>query len=147
MKVIFLSDVRGVGKKGDVKDVSDGYASNFLLPRKLAEAATVTSLAKVEAAQKAKEVEIAKQEEAIDRILDMVRGAEIKLQMQATPTGGLFKKVSIADIVKAIRMEKSVEVPENCIILDEQFKTTGEHVVHLKSKNKKTEIKLIISAK
>ena len=147
MKVIFLGDVRGVGKKGEVKDVSDGYASNFLFPRKLAEAATANSLAKVEAEKKAKEAAHAAIEAAQDNILDIVRGAEVTIEVQATPTGGLFKKVGTADIARALRMAKSVEVPESFVLMDEQCHSVGKYPVQLKNKNKKAEITLVISAK
>lgn len=147
MKVIFLTDVKGVGRKGEVKNVSDGYAANFLFPQKKAEAATEAALAKIEAAHKAHEAEVAAKDAALDKIIDMVRGAEVEIAVQATPKGGLFKKVNEADIVKAIRLVKSVEVPESSVLLDEPFRETGEYRVELRSKNKRTEIIVKVVAK
>ncbi len=147
MKVILLRDVKGLGQKGMVKDVSDGYAANFLFPQKFAEAATAAALGKIEAEKAAKQKEAEAKDAALDHLVDMVRGATVSVAVQATPSGGLFKKVNALDISRAIRLEKSVEIPESSIVLDEPFRTVGEHKVTVKSKNKKTEITVVVSAK
>lgn len=147
MKVILHKDIRGVGQRGSIQNVSDGYATNFLFPQKLAEPATEAALEKIEAEKEKRAAETRAKEEAIDRIIDMVRGSTVAIEVAATPTGGLFKKVVAADIVKAIRMQKSVEVPEAAIVLDEPLRTVGEHKVFLKTTHKKSEIVVKIIAK
>lgn len=146
MKVIFLRDVKGVGQKGTVKEVNDGYAANFLLPQKFAEVATDAKLAAIAKAEADKEAAKAAEEEALDKKIDMLRGAQLNINVKAAPNGGLFKKITELDVVKAIRAEKSLEVPESSIVLDEPLRSTGEHKVGLKSKNKKSELTLNVTA-
>jgi len=147
MKVYFLRDVRGVGKKGEIKNVADGYAANFLFPQQFAEAATQKVMERVEAQKNAHDLEIKAQDDAFDHIIDMVRGGVFEIAVQATPQGGLFKKIGEADIVKAIRLGKSVEIPDSAVDLKEPIRTVGKHSVGIHSKNKKAEITLHIMAK
>ncbi len=145
MKVILLKDVRGVGRVGEVKQVRDGYAANFLFPHKCAEPATDEKVAMFEAAVAARAAEVAKVNEQLNNKINMLRGKEIKLAVKATEKGGLFKSVSAADVVKAIRAEHSLEIPEDSIELA-PTKTVGEHTVKLSGPSVNTEMKLIITA-
>ena len=146
MKVILLQDVRGIGRKFDAKNVADGYAMNFLLPRKLAETATDARLAEVAEMKKRKEAEAAALEEARDRKVDALRGARIDLHAKATEKGGLFKAIDAASIVRAIRGQKGLEIDPGHIVLDHPLKTVGEHAVKLIGATKKAELTVVISA-
>lgn len=146
MKVILLRDLRGLGQKGAVKEVSDGYAVNFLFPQKAAEPATEEKLAAVAAEIAKKTAEKEAEELALDKKVDTLRGATFVIKVKAAPSGGLFKKVTDNDVVKAIRAEKSLEIPTSAIILDEPLRSVGKHEVGLKSKHKKAEITVEIVA-
>lgn len=146
MKVIFLRDVKGVGQKGTVKEVNDGYAANFLLPQKLAEVATDAKLAAVAKAEADKQAQKDAEALALDTKVDSLRGAVLTISVKAAPSGGLFKKVTEADVVKAIRAQKSLEMPEGAIVMDEPLRAVGDHAVGLKSAHKKAEVTVRVSA-
>ena len=145
MKVILLADVKKIGRKGEVKTVADGYATNLLFPKKLAEPATEAKLKIHEEARLAKEAEKLAQEAAYDRMVDTLRGAKVEIKARATPKGGLFKAVGQKEVAQAIREQKSLEFPVSMIIL-EPLHTTGEHAVELKSANKKADLIVSIVA-
>ncbi len=146
MKIILLQDVRNVGRKGEVKDVSDGFAGNFLLPRKLADAATPAALLRIEEERKRKEAENAAHERALFNMIDSLRNAEIIISMRATEKGGLFKGVDTEAVAKAIRAQKSLEIPEEVILIKEPIKTTGKHTISLVHKTKKADMILSVVA-
>ena len=145
MKVILLADVKGVGRKNEVKNVADGYATNMLFPRKLAESATEEKLQKLRDAQGQKEAQKKAEEEAFDRMVDSLRGARIEVSARATPQGGLFKSVGPKEIAQAVRLQKSLEIPEKAIDVEPIHKI-GEHTVKLHSANKKSEFTVVVTA-
>lgn len=140
MQVIFLKDVRGVGRAHEIKNVADGYAINFLFKQKLAEPATPEKIKAIEAQQQAHEAEVAKQEEELTRKVLSLRGKKVVLKARATEKGGLFKAVAAKDIMKAIKDEHGVELPESAFTFPEHIKTIGEHQVLASSKTQKAEI-------
>lgn len=147
MKVILLKDVRGVGQHSEVRNVADGYAINFLFPRKLAEPATEDKIHKLAAQKAAHEAELAKEEEQLNKKITSLRGKKVVLQARATEKGGLFKSISPKDIAKAILAEHKLEIPERAIdIREDHIKTTGDHPVTLMSKNEKAELKVVVVA-
>lgn len=146
MQVIFLKDVRGVGRAHEVKNVADGYAINFLVKQKLAEPATPEKIAALAAKQKAHEAEVAKVEEELTRKVLALRGKKVVLKARATEKGGLFKAIAGKDIMKAIRDEHGIELPEDAFTFPEHIKTIGEHIVLAHSKTAKVEIILEIVA-
>ena len=102
MKVILLKDVAKVGQHGTVKEVTDGYALNFLIARGLAIQATPDKIAAYESAQK-RETEVRERErEALVKSIQSIEGARIEIAVRATEKGGLFKSVVSADVAKAI---------------------------------------------
>jgi large subunit ribosomal protein L9 len=145
MKVIFLKDVRGLARVGEVKNVADGYAANMLFPRKLAEPATEEKVKKLEAQKQAAAEAVKKEEEVLDKKILLLKGKTVSLSVKATEKGGLFKSITSKDIAKAILGEHALQIPEDSIAFD-PIKTTGEHAVGLRSKNAKAEMKLVISA-
>ncbi len=144
MKVILLSDVKGIGRKGDIKNVSDGHAANFLFPRKLAEMATDLKLKAIAEAAAAKQAQLLAEEAAFDRVVDSLRGARISVAARATEKGGLFKAVGTKEVTAAIREQKSLEIPQKAFIF-EPLHTVGDHTITLVSKNKKAELTIAIS--
>lgn len=145
MKVILLKDVRSVGQHGEVKNVADGYAFNFLFPKKLAEPATEEKIKQLEQKKQAHEAEAAKEAEALTNKVMQLRGKKVALQARATEKGGLFKSITKKDIAKAILAEHSLEIPESVIeLMEDHIKTTGEHKVVLTSKGGKVELTVIV---
>jgi large subunit ribosomal protein L9 len=145
MKIILLKDVRGVGHQGDVKEVADGYASNALFPKKLAEPATDEKIKQHAAQAAARVAEVKKEEEQLDAKVASLHGKGISLSSRATEKGGLFKTISAADITKAIRAEHSIEIPEANVHIATPIKTIGEHRVIVQSKNQKAELTVVVT--
>ncbi|MEK7160721.1 MAG: 50S ribosomal protein L9 [Patescibacteria group bacterium] len=126
MKVIFLKDVPPVGQKNEVKEVSDGYARNFLLVKNLAKVATEAALKQWEAekermAQQAEE-ELKKEESTISHL----DGQEIEIKAKADETGKLYGAITTAKIAKILK-DKGFEVKKNQIKLPETIKELGEY--------------------
>ncbi len=129
MKVILLRDVGGVGQRGAVIDVKDGYALNFLIPQALAEQATPQKLASHSAQQRANKEASAKQEAMLRATVHGLNGATLHFKVRATEKGGLFKSLTAVDIAKAIRAERGIEITEGAIVLAQPIKQVGEHEI------------------
>lgn len=137
MKVVLLQDVPKIGKKYDVKEVSAGYASNFLLPRKLAVVATAEAVSKAES-ERQKIDDILKMQEAL--LAKNIAGlAEIKvtLKEKANESGHLYSKVHAEEIAKAVKEQTGLDVEARFIDLKEPIKSIGEHVVTVIAHGKK----------
>jgi len=145
MRVILLQDVRNVGRIHDVKEVADGFAANFLLPRKLAEVATEASMGRIEAIRKKTAEEAAAEEKRLGEAVDSLRGKKITISARATEKGGLFEAVSAKLIARRIKDEYGIEFPQEEVTLG-TIKTVGEHSAQLSSKEKRAELILVISA-
>jgi large subunit ribosomal protein L9 len=129
MRVVFLDDVEGVARAGEIKNVADGYARNFLLPRKLAAAATTSTVQQAEARAK----QIAKQQEEIDNaarsVADKLSGSPIVLQAKAGEAGRLFGSVTASDIADAIQARGGGEVEHRQVGLEAPIKEVGTYEV------------------
>src|SRR3989344_1841064 len=111
MKVILLQDVSGVGQKGSVKDVSDGYALNFLFPKRLAEQATKEKLIAYETERERETEKRAREMEALAGTVQSLEVARIEIVARATEKGGLFKAIGPEDIARALQIQKEKAVP------------------------------------
>ena len=132
MKVIFLQDVRGQAKKGELKEVSDGYARNYLLPRNLvieANKDNMNALALKEKARKAQEArERAEAAAAADRLKEIVTTVRAK----AGANGKLFGAVTSQEICDALKAQHGVDLDKRKIELSEAVRTTGQSTITLK---------------
>lgn len=146
MKVILLKDVRGCGHAHEIKDVADGYARNFLLPRKAAEIATDEKIKEIESQAAARSAQKQKEEEQLDTKIASLNGKTIKIEARATEKGGLFKSITPADIAKAIRAQHSLEIPEAAVHIAEPIKSVGEYDVSLQGKGQKCALHLSLTA-
>ncbi len=144
MEVIFLKDVRGVGRAHEIKNVADGYARNFLLPHHFAEVATPEKVAALKAAEAHKRAQIKEGEVRLDQKVASLEGKVVTLTLRATEKGGLFKAVSAKEVIKAILEQHSLEIAESCVTLPATVKTSGEHALALVGKNKKASMTLKI---
>ncbi len=128
-QAILLEDVESLGEKGTVVDVSDGYLRNFLVPRKLATAATKGS---VEAAARRREAAEREAREAVAKAresADLLGKTVLTIPQQAGDDGRLFGSVTTQDISDAIRDARGINIDRRKVQLDEPIKTVGTHLV------------------
>ena len=128
-QAILLQDIESLGEKGTVVDVSDGYLRNYLVPRKLAEAATKGS---IEAAARRREAAEREAREAVAKArenADMLGKTVLTIQQQAGDDGRLFGSVTSQDIADAIRDARGLKIDKRKVHLDEPIKTVGNHMV------------------
>ena len=144
MKVIFLKDVPRVGKKYDIKDVNDGYALNFLFPRKLAEVATPKAMADLEKKQKEIIIEREVQEDLLMKNLEGIKGQVVTIRGKANDKGSLFSAIHKKEIKEALEKQHKTEIGEEFIILEKPIKEVGEFEIPVEIKHKKTSFKLIV---
>ena len=143
MKIILTKDVKTLGKKGDIKEVADGYARNFLFPQKLAQAATEAAMKNVEVLKTKEKLEEQAHLEKLRKAADNLEGKEIILK--AKEKGGkLFGSIAPKDIAKALKKE-GFDILEKNIIIKEAIKKIGEHEVEVElTPGVKAKIKLVI---
>ncbi len=132
MKVILLDTVNELGKKGDVVDVSEGYARNFLLPRHKATKATAGALAKAERLRATRIEAELKAKDAASRKAAQLAGTRVVLAAQAGDEGKLYGSVGTADIVEGIRKFTGLEVERKTIDIRKPIKAIGLHEVYVK---------------
>ncbi len=146
MKVLFLKDVAKMGQHGTIKEVADGYALNFLIPRGLAVQATPDKVAAHAAAEK-REGDLRKKAEDLMRAnLKELSGSRIEIRVRATEKGGLFKSVTVHDIAGTIAKEKGMPIPADAIEMEKPIKETGEYHLKIKSAGATAEIILAVVA-
>lgn len=145
MKVIFLKDVPRVGKRNDVKEVNDGYAMNFLIPKKLAELATTKAINALEQQKKEMILERTMAEQALMKIMNEIKDKEVTIKGKANEIGHLFSAIHKKEIVEALKREHKIEINEDFLDLEKPLKETGEFEVLVKVKDKKTTFKVIVS--
>ncbi len=136
MKVYFLQNVKGMGKTGEVKEVNDGYAQNFLIPKKLAEPATPEKLEKIKSAAAVKVAEKQIHEDLLIKTFSSLGGTEIEIRRKVNSAGGLFGSVHMSDIRDVIKEIHHVSVPEEFMHLDKEIKETGEYSLRIGDKKK-----------
>ena len=129
MKVILLNDVKSLGKKGDLKEVSDGYARNFLFPKKLAVEATPGNLKKLEAERAHQALRQARDESSARELAKKLDCLSLTFVTKVGEGGKLFGSITSKDIVDRIQQETKIELDKKQLNLPETIKTMGEHEV------------------
>lgn len=132
MKVILLKDVKGTGKKGELKEVSDGYARNFLIPKGLVKEATATSMNDFKQQQASENYRKEKAEEIAIALDKRLRSLSITLCSKAGEGGKLFGSITSKDVADALKKEHQIELDKRKIVLEEPLKTLGSHQVPVK---------------
>lgn len=127
LQVILRSDVDGLGKRGDVVEVSKGYARNFLEPHGLAFPATEGAIAQAAAMRQARDVRDARDREAGEEIAKALVARTIEISAKVGGSGRLFGSVTEADIVAAIAAQTGIDLDRKVIHLDEHIKDLGSH--------------------
>ena len=132
MKVILLQDIKGTGKKDQIVEASDGYARNYLIPRKLAKEATAEAMNAIEKAKSAdKHREDVKRAEAEAKAREL-KGKVIQLSVRGGENGKLYGAVTNDQIASALKEQHGIEVDKRKLELEEPVKTAGQTTVTLK---------------
>ncbi|HEY5889620.1 MAG TPA: 50S ribosomal protein L9 [Acidimicrobiia bacterium] len=131
MKLILISDVGELGKRGDVVDVSDGYARNFLLPKKKAVKANDGALAQAEAIREARVEAERKAKDEAEKVATQLVGTRVVLAAQAGDEGQLYGSVSVADVVEGIRRFAGVDLDKKHVEIPKAIKSIGLHEVNV----------------
>jgi large subunit ribosomal protein L9 len=132
MKLILLSDVKALGKKGDVVDVAEGYARNFLLPRNLASEANKGALAAHADQKRAQEKREAQTLADAKELATKIETTQLDVKAKAGGNGKLFGAVTNADVANAIANKLAVDVDKHKIEIKSQIKALGSYPVEIK---------------
>ena len=132
MKVIFNQDVRRKGKKGELKEVSDGYARNFLLPRKLAVEATTDNLNTMRLREKARAKQMAEEKAAAEAAAKKLEGIVVKISAKAGAGGKLFGSITSKEISDELQSQFGISIEKNKIVQPEPIKSYGSFSVKCK---------------
>ena len=132
MKVILQKDVKGQGKKGELKEVSDGYARNFLLPRGLAVEATVDNLNTMRLKDKARQAQIAREKAAAMETVKALESIVVKISAKGGSGGRLFGAVTSKEISEALAAQHDLKIEKNQIVQTDPIKQFGSYDVKCK---------------
>ena len=132
MKVIFSVDVRGQGKKGEMKEVSDGYARNYLIPRGLAAEATADNINAMKLKEKAKAAQLAREKAQALENAKKLEGVQVIIRARAGGAGKLFGAVTSQQISDALKEQFDIDIEKNKIVQAEPIKSFGSYTVKAK---------------
>jgi large subunit ribosomal protein L9 len=132
VKVILRSDVDGVGKKGDIVDVADGHARNFLLPRGLAMKSSKGAESQAATMRRSRDLKDSADREAAETIATRLVPQTFTLSARAGSEGKLFGSITAADIAAAVAAQSGIELDRRKLLLDEPIREIGSHRVTVK---------------
>lgn len=132
MKVILLQDVKGQGKKGQMVEVSEGYARNFLVPRKLAAAATADAINTMNLKEKARRAEEQRQKAEAEATAEKLKECMVKITAKAGSGGRLFGAVTTKEISEGLMKQYHVDIPKQKLVLEDPIKAFGSYQVKAK---------------
>lgn len=129
MKVVLRQDVENLGEKGSVKNVADGYARNYLIPKGMAVVATPGELKVVATNEAVKQRKVQRQEEELKGLADRISGQKLVFEARAGGNGRLFGSITNGDIAEKLSAAVGSEIDRRKIVIEEPIRTTGEHPV------------------
>ena len=132
MKVILQQDVRGQGKKGQMIEAAEGFARNYLLPRKLAVPATPDAINTMNLKEKARKAEEARQKAEAESAAEKLKGCMVKLTAKAGNGGRLFGAVTTKEISEGLSKQFGIEIPKQKLVLDDPIKAFGTYQIRAK---------------
>ena len=132
MKVIFNQDVRGTAKKGEMKEVSDGYGRNYLIPRGIATEATADNLNTFKLQEKAKKAQIEREKKQALEIAEKLKAVQVTIRAKAGNGGRLFGAVTSQEICDNLKKQHDIEIEKNKIVQAEPIKAFGTYTVKAK---------------
>ena len=142
MKIILLQDVLNVGKKYDIKKVSDGYARNFLLPKNLAKIATPAGVKAAEAERKRREQEREVQKDILEMNVKSLAETKIVIERKTNEKGHLFDSLDAKEISQILKEKYHLDIPAKMIEMEKSIKEIGEYKIKVKDK----EFLLVVSS-
>ena len=131
MRLILTADVAGLGTKGDIVEVANGYGRNYLLPQRLAVTATQGAINQIQEARRVKEAARRRELEAAERIRNQLAATRIVIAAQVTDAGRLFGSIGRSEVIDAVRSLSQVRLHRKMITLPEPIKTIGFHEVKI----------------
>ena len=132
MKVILTADVKGQGKKGELKEVSEGYARNYLIPRGLAMKATADNLNALALKEKAKAAQAAKEKAKAQEYAKQLESCVVKVKAKGGENGKLFGSVTGKEVAEALKEQFGIELEKNRILMEENIKSFGSYELRCK---------------
>ena len=132
MKVLLLEDVKGQGKKGEIVKVSDGYAKNYLIPRKLAKEATDSVLRELQAKEDSRLHKIAVEREAAKALADRIEALTVVIRQQSGAGGKFYGSVTAKEVSDELKKQHGIEIDKRMIRLAEPIKTYGKYELDVK---------------
>lgn len=132
MKVILQQDVKGQGKKGQMIEAAEGYARNFLLPRKLAVPATTDAVNTMKLKEKARKAEEARQKAEAEEAAEKLQGCLVKLTAKAGSGGRLFGAVTAKEISEGLNQQYGIDIPKQKLVLEDPIKAFGTYQIKAK---------------
>ena len=133
MKLLLTVDVKGQGKKGDIIDVADGYARNFLLPKKLATVADAKAINDVKMKKEASYYKVIAEKNVALELAEKLNQITVKLSAAAGPDGGkLYGSITTSNIADKLKKDHHIDVDKRKFVLDETIKAFGTYIVEVK---------------
>ena len=132
MKVILKADIKGVGKKNELINASDGYARNFLFPKNLAVEANSENISKLQAQKNSEQFKKDTEKEDAKKIAEKLTKITVRVQVKAGENGKIFGGVSAKDISEELEKQHKIKINKKKIVLNETIKTLGVHSVEVK---------------
>ena len=132
MKVILLNDIKGVGKKDQIINASDGYARNFLFPKKLAVEANAENMAKLKAKEDSNQYKKSMEKEEATKLAEKLKGILLKISIKAGENGRIFGSITSKEIADNLKVQYKIDIDKKKIDLKEPIKTLGSFSVSIK---------------
>ena len=132
MKVILLNDIKGVGKKDQIIEASDGYARNYLIPKKLAVEANNDNMNKLKAKQDSNKYKKDMERKEAEEIANKFKGIMLKVRVKAGENGKIFGGVTSKEIADGLKKDYNITIDKKKIMLNDTIKTLGTVVVDIK---------------
>ncbi len=132
MKVILKADIKGVGKKNEIINASDGYARNFLFPKNLAVEANAENMSKLQAQKDATQFRKNNEKEDAKKLAEKLTKIMVRIEVKAGENGKIFGGVSSKDIAENLEKQHNIKIDKKKIDLKETIKTLGIHIIDVK---------------
>ncbi|NLZ96591.1 MAG: 50S ribosomal protein L9 [Candidatus Magasanikbacteria bacterium] len=146
MKVLLLQDIKGTGNKGQILEVSDGYARNFLLPKKLAKIASKELINQFKQSEERENKLMEQELKANQKKASQIDGEEIEIKVKASATGTLYSAIGSAKIVEEIKKQIKSNIKSEQVVLNKPIKEIGEYKIKIKfGHGLEAELRVIVS--
>jgi large subunit ribosomal protein L9 len=132
VKVILIKNVKKLGSEGDIVNVADGYARNYLFPKGLAEEATKTNIKKLKEYKKKEEKKAKNEKNDAEKLAQKLKEDKINITAKAGEKGKLFGSITNKDIAEIVEEKKKIKIDKRKIQLDDPIKDVGEHNIKIK---------------